>query len=138
MNSLVDIAVFGMAGAVTLAALVGLLLVVAGRSAVLPKSALGAVCAALLLAVPALAAGRTLGGDAGAGAGQAFLVASATMAVVYAAGAALLPLVVRRAAAGRGVAVPRGLRPTPAAAGWGVLVCAAFGAAGTGIALLLG
>ncbi|MFC4866241.1 MULTISPECIES: hypothetical protein [Streptomonospora] len=137
MSSLVDIAVFGIAGAVMLAALVGLLLV-AGRSAAAPaKGALGAVCAALLLAVPALAAARTLGGDPAAGAGQAFLVASAAVVVVYAAGMALLPLVARQAAAGLGVAEPRGLRLTPAVAGGGLLVCAALGAAGTGIALLL-
>nr|WP_156000086.1 hypothetical protein [Streptomonospora sp. PA3] len=135
---MVDIAVFGIAGAVLLAALTGLLLVAARRSAALPKGALGAACAVLLLAVPALAAGRTLGGDPAAGWGQAFLVASAAVVVVYAAGMALLPLVARQAAAGRGVAVPRGLRLTPAAAGGGLLVCAALGAAGTGIALLLG
>ncbi|GAA4889847.1 hypothetical protein [Streptomonospora salina] len=133
MDSLVDIVVFGFAGAVVLAALVGLLLV-AGRS--LPTGALGAVCAALLLAVPAMAAGRTL--SAGVGAGQAFLVASASVVVVYAAGVALLPIVARQAAAGRGTAVPSGLRFTPATAGGGLLVCAALGAAGTGIALLVG
>ncbi|GAB3447538.1 hypothetical protein GCM10027570_20090 [Streptomonospora sediminis] len=137
MNSLVNIAVFGIAGAVMLAALIGLLLAAAGRSAVLPKGVLGAACTAVLLAVPALAAVRTLGGDPAAGAGQAFLVASAATLVVYAAGAAMLPLVARRAAAGRGAAVPNGLL-TPAAAGGGLLVCAALGAAGTGIALLLG
>ncbi|KIH96895.1 hypothetical protein LP52_22370 [Streptomonospora alba] len=133
MNSLVDIVVFGIAGAVVLAAVVGLLLV-AGRS--LPKGALGAVCVALLLAVPAMAASRTLSG--GVGAGGAFLVASAAVVIVYAAGVALLPIVTRQAAAGRGVAVPSGLRITPATAGGGLLVCAVLGAAGTGIALLIG
>jgi len=137
VNSLLDIAVFGFAGAVALAALVGLLTVAAGRSAALPKGVLGAACGVLLLAVPALAAGRTLGGDPAGGAVQAFLVASAAMLVVYAAGVGLMPQVARRAAAGRGITAPRGLRLGPAAVAGGLLVCVALGAAGTGIALLL-
>ncbi|MBX9388194.1 hypothetical protein ACFPZ0_14195 [Streptomonospora nanhaiensis] len=142
MDSLVNIAVFGVVGAVMMAALVGLLLVVRRRgTAPVASALLGAACVALLLAVPALAAAGLWGARPGAGIGQAFLVASAAVVVVYAAGVALLPLVARQAAAARGQAAPRlaglGLRLSARVALGGLAVCAALGAAGTGIAAAL-
>ncbi|MDA2807918.1 hypothetical protein [Nocardiopsis suaedae] len=109
MNSLVNIVLFGIVGAVMMAALLGLLLVAGDRA---PRKgvrvAFGAVSVAVLLGVPASAALGELA--AGAGYGTAFISALAVEIIIYAANIALLPTVMRRA--GRSTAD----RPRPSAA----------------------
>lgn len=126
MNTLVDVVMFGIVGAVMVAALMGLLAVAAARSAGTPlKAACTVLAGVVLLAAPALAARST-----GAGFGPAFLVALGVVLIVYAANVALVPVITRRAAAGHTSAVPRPTVPMLAA---GVLVCAAVALLATGL-----
>jgi hypothetical protein len=136
VDSLVTIAVFGIAGAAMMAALAGLLLIAAGRGAGLPvRAAFGAVSAALLLAVPALAAADRLGADPGTGFGGAFAAAFGAVLVVYVVNAAVVPPAARRVAGARGAtALPR---PSAAVLAGGLLLCAVLGAAGAGLATAL-
>ncbi|GAB3205430.1 hypothetical protein ACQEU5_01665 [Marinactinospora thermotolerans] len=136
MNSLVNVVVFGIVGAVVMAALLGLLLVFAGRAkGTGPRVLSGAVSVVVLVALPTLAVLAHLRG--GAGLGGAFLVALGVVVIVYAANVALLPLVARRAAADRGDARLLRLRPSPAMLAGGLVVCALLALVGTGLGALL-
>ncbi|WP_046472470.1 hypothetical protein [Allosalinactinospora lopnorensis] len=139
MSSLVTIVVFGIVGAVMMAALLGLLLVLTGRAAGRSvQVAFGAMSVAVLLTVPALAASTLLAGDPAAGFGGAFLVAFCVVAVIYLANVALFPMAARRVAAEHGTGRSGVPTPSPAALAVGLLVCAAFGLASTGTAVLVG
>ncbi|MFC4561625.1 hypothetical protein ACFO4E_07135 [Nocardiopsis mangrovi] len=136
MNSLVNIVAFGIAGAVMMAALIGLLLIASGRNAGRPVRILfGAVAVVLLLMVPSIAALNLLAADPSAGFGRALLVAFCVVAIVYATNVALIPLALRRAAAARGLDRPAPLRLTPATLLGGLIICAALGALDAGLAL---
>jgi hypothetical protein len=133
VDSLVTIAVFGIAGAAMMAALAGLLLIAAGRGAgIAVRAAFGVASVALLVAVPALAAADRLGSDPGTGFGGAFAAAFGAVLVVYAVNAAVVPPAARRVAGTRGAAaLPR---PSAAVLAGGLLLCAVLSAAGTGLA----
>lgn len=139
VNSLVDIAVFGIGGAIVMAALIGLLLVASGSDRGASsrwRVGFGVASVVLLLVLPTLTAVNTL--DAGAGFWQAFAAASGAVALVYAVNLALLPLVARRQAAmggGRG-SMPR-LRPSLPVLAVGLLVCLSLGLLGAGVGSLL-
>ncbi len=139
MNILVNILVFGIIGALMMAALLGLLLVRTGGTANrgLPV-AFGAMAVVVVLAVPALAASRTMATDPGAGLGWAFLVAFAVVTISYLANVALLPMVRRRMAAVHGAGRAARLAPSGAALAGGLLLCAALGLISAGIAVMLG
>ncbi|GAA3735110.1 hypothetical protein GCM10022205_21020 [Spinactinospora alkalitolerans] len=132
---LVNVAVFGIAGAVMMGALIGLLLVFSERTIGVGVQILfGAMSAVILVALPAMAAAGTF--DAGAGFGQAFLAAFCVVTVVYAANIALLPLVAQRAAARRG-AGPTRLRLSPTTLAGGLVVCAVLGLIGAALGTVL-
>lgn len=137
VNSLVDIAAFGIVGAIMMAALIGLLLVVAGRRASTAPSvrvAFGAASVVLLVALPALTAANVLGRT-----GlllPAFLSATAVAVLVYAVNIALLPVVARRQAAVLGEGRLARIKPSPATLLGGLAVCAALGLLAVAIAAL--
>ncbi|ASU83230.1 hypothetical protein CDO52_10995 [Nocardiopsis gilva YIM 90087] len=139
MNSLVNIAVFGIVGAVIMAALIGLLLVLGGRGQGRgPQTVFGAISLVVLIAVPALAAVNLRSTAPGTGFGPVFLVAFGVALVICAVNIAFLPLVARRAAAGRGEELAAGTRLSPALLGGGLLVCAVLGLVGAGVGILAG
>ncbi len=137
MDSLVNIAVFGIVGAAMMAALVGLLLVVSSRGSRATPLLFGTVSVVLLIGVPSLAALDLLSGDPAAGVGRAFLAAFCVVAVIYAANVSLLPLVARRAAAARGGPLSAELRLSPAILVGGLLICALLGLVGAGLATVV-
>ncbi|GAA1986984.1 hypothetical protein GCM10009799_10680 [Nocardiopsis rhodophaea] len=139
MNWLVNIAVFGIVGAVIMAALIGLLLVLGSRTGGRgPQAVFGAVSLVVLIAVPALAAVNLLNTAPDTGFGLMFLVAFGVALVICAVNIAFLPLVARRAAAGRGEELAAGPRLSPALLGGGVLVCAVLGLVSAGVGLVVG
>ncbi|MFD6949416.1 hypothetical protein A6A08_04770 [Nocardiopsis sp. TSRI0078] len=138
VNSLVDIAVFGIVGAIMMAALIGLLLVLpGGASGTTPKGrvAFGTASVVLLVALPTLAAADSL--SAGAGFWTAFAVASCAVAVVYAVNVGMLPLVARRRAAAGGRSALASLRPSLPVLAVGLLVCLALGLLGASVSALI-
>jgi hypothetical protein len=138
VNSLVNIAVFGIVGAIMMAALIGLLLVLSGsgREVAPPvRVAFGAASVVLLVALPSLAAANALSG--GAGFWAAFAVASCVVAVVYAVNVALLPVIVRRQAAATGRALPVALAPSLPVLALGLVFCLVLGLLGAGVAALI-
>lgn len=138
VNSLVDIAVFGIVGAIMMAALIGLLLVVTGSArgaSPRVRTAFGAASVVLLLALPTLAAANALSG--GSGFWTAFATASCVVAVVYAVNVAMLPVVARRQAAASGDGALAGLRPSLPLLAAGLLICVALGLFGAAVAALV-
>ncbi|MBR8740670.1 hypothetical protein DSY14_02855 [Nocardiopsis sp. MG754419] len=138
MNSLVNIAVFGIGGAILVAALLGLLLVLSGSSrGASPRmlTAFGVASIVLWVVLPALAALNAM--SVGAGFWVAFAGASAVAIVMYAVNAALLPLVVRRQALVSGRSGLSGIRPTPAVLAGGLVICLAMALFVTGVAAVL-
>ncbi|NYH54088.1 hypothetical protein HNR06_003677 [Nocardiopsis arvandica] len=138
VNSLVDIAVFGIVGAIMMAALIGLLLVLPGGAREAPpgvRVAFGAASVVLLVALPVLAAANTL--SAGSGFWTAFAVASCVVAVVYAVNVAMLPLVARRQAASGDRSALASLRPSLPVLAVGLLVCLTLGLVGASVAALV-
>ncbi|KOX24151.1 hypothetical protein [Nocardiopsis sp. NRRL B-16309] len=137
VNSLVNIAVFGIVGAIMMAALIGLLLVLSGSArGVTPpvRVAFGVASVVLLVALPSLAAANTLAG--GRGFWTAFAVASCVVAVVYAVNVALLPVIARRQATATGSALPAGLTPSLPVLALGLVFCLVLGLLGAGVAAL--
>ncbi|WP_017541116.1 MULTISPECIES: hypothetical protein [Nocardiopsis] len=131
MNSLVNIVLFGIVGAVMMAALLGLLLVAGDRApAKGVRIAFGAVSVAVLLGVPASAALGELA--AGGGYGAAFLSALAVEIIIYAVNIALLPAVLRRSGG-----APERPRPSAALLGGGLVVSGVLALAASLLALLL-
>lgn len=135
MSALINIAVFGIVGAVMMAALIGLLLAATvRRSGAWVASVFSTVAVVLLIAVPALAVVNVRATGTGTGFGQAWLVAFAVVAIVYAANLFLLPLVRRRFAAVWDSQQARELRVSwPMLAG-GVVLCALLAMCATAIA----
>ncbi|MCY9782614.1 hypothetical protein KIK06_01760 [Nocardiopsis sp. EMB25] len=137
VNSLVNIAVFGIGGAVITAALIGLLLVVAGSgNATSPKvrTGFGVVSVVLLVLLPTFAAASALSG--GAGFWAAFATAACVAAVVCAVNIALLPLAARRQAAASGAGSLAALRPSLPVVAVALVICVALGLLGAGVAAL--
>ncbi|GAB2490853.1 hypothetical protein [Nocardiopsis aegyptia] len=138
VNSLVNIAVFGIVGAIMMAALIGLLLVLSGSArGVTPpvRVAFGVASVVLLVALPSLAAANTLAG--GGSFWTAFAVASCVVAVVYAVNVVLLPVIARRQAAATGGDVPAGLSPSLPVLALGLVFCVVLGLVGAGVAALV-
>ncbi|MFY7068504.1 hypothetical protein ACOQFV_21815 [Nocardiopsis changdeensis] len=132
VNSLVDIAVFGIVGAIMMAALVGLLLVASGRAGgVSPgvQRGFAAAALALLVAVPTLAAINVLA--SGAGFWRAFAVAACVAAIAAAVNIGLSPLVARRQGSAGTV-----LRPSLPVFAIGLVLCLALGLVTAGLAAL--
>lgn len=132
MNSLVDIAVFGIVGAILMAALVGLLLVASGRPGGLSpglQRAFAGAALALLVAVPLLAAINVLA--SGATFWRAFGVATCVAAIAAAVNIGLSPLIARRQG-GAGTA----LRPSLPVFAVGLVLCLALGLVTAGLAAL--
>ncbi|WP_028647136.1 hypothetical protein [Nocardiopsis sp. CNT312] len=134
MHSLVDIAVFGIGGAIVMAALIGLLLVVSrgGREgSPLTRALFGSASVAVLVVLPALAAATALP----KGFWAAFAAAACVAAVLCTVNVLLLPAVTRRGAgAGTALAAVRPTLPVLAAV---LVLCAALGLLGAGAAALL-
>ncbi|MFD6100443.1 hypothetical protein ACFVWN_20295 [Nocardiopsis flavescens] len=132
MNSLVDIAVFGIVGAIMMAALVGLLLVASGRAGGISpgvQRVFAAAALALLVAVPTLAAINVL--SSGAGFWTGFAVASCVAAVAAAVNVGLSPLVAGRRGGNATV-----LRPSLPVFAVGLVLCLALGLLTAGLAAL--
>ncbi|WP_306368562.1 hypothetical protein [Nocardiopsis sp. CC223A] len=132
VNSLVDIAVFGIVGAIMMAALVGLLLVASGRAGgISPGVQRGFAAAALglLVAVPTLAAINVL--SSGAGFWRAFAVAACVAAIAAAVNIGLSPLIAKRQGGG-GAA----LRPSLPVFAVGLVLCLTLGLVTAGLAAL--
>ena len=137
VNSLVNIAVFGIGGAIVMAALIGLLLVASGSArGASPRARLAFGCASivLLVALPSLAATNALA--TGAGFGAAFVTAACVVAIVYAVNIALLPVVARRQAAVSGQAALARLRPSLPVLLAGLGICMLMGLLGSVVGLL--
>ncbi|MBB6121926.1 hypothetical protein [Nocardiopsis algeriensis] len=138
VNFLVNIALFGIVGAVMAAALIGLLLVLSGRSKEAPaglRVGFAAVSVLLLVAVPALAAAATLSGGGGFWAG--FATAACVAAAVLAVNVLMLPMVARRQAAVSGGGVPAAPRPSLPVLAVGLLLCLLLGLLCAGAAALV-
>ncbi|GAA1443168.1 hypothetical protein [Nocardiopsis tropica] len=138
VNSLVDIAVFGIVGAIMMAALIGLLLVVSGSArgaSPQVRVAFGVASVVLLVALPTLTAANTL--SSGSGFWVAFATATCVVAVVYAVNVAMLPVVARRRAAATGETALASLRPSPPVLAAGLLICLALGLLGAAVAALV-
>ena len=132
VNSLVDIAVFGIVGAVMMAALVGLLLVASGRPGGLSpglQRVFAAAALALLVAVPMLAAISVL--SSGAMFWPAFGVATCVAAIAAAVNIGLSPLIAKRQGG-----VGTVLRPSLPVLAVGLVLCLALGLLTTGLAAL--
>ncbi|PDP89034.1 hypothetical protein CQJ94_04660 [Glycomyces fuscus] len=137
VNSLVNIAVFGIGGAIVMAALLGLLLVVSGSSrGTSPRSraAFGVASVVVLLALPTLAAANTLA--AGSGFWAAFAAAACVAAVMCAVNVVMLPMVARRQSSGGGQSALASLRPSLPLLAAALLVCLALGLVGASVAAL--
>ncbi|MFE1079587.1 hypothetical protein ACFW31_13770 [Nocardiopsis alba] len=138
VNSLVNIAVFGIGGAVLVAALIGLLLVLSGSSRGLPPRVLtgfGVVSIVLWVVLPALAALNAM--SAGFGFWLGFGTASVVAMVMYAVNAAMLPMVARRQALVSGRSSLAGIKPTPSVLSGGLFVCLAMSLLVTGVMAFL-
>ncbi len=138
VNSLVNIAVFGVVGAILMAALLGLLLVVSGSSrGASPRSraAFGIASVVVLIALPTLAAANTLA--AGAGFWAAFAAAACVAAVLCAVNVVMLPVVARRQSSGGGQAALSSLRPSLPLLAAALLVCLVLGLVGASVAALV-
>lgn len=134
VNSLVNIAVFGIGGAIMVAALIGLLLVVSGSaSGASPRllTVFGAASVVLLVVLPSLAALNVLSGGGGFWVG--FVSASVVAAVMYAVNVALLPLLARRQALVSGRPALGELRPSASVLLSGLVVCLGVGLLVTGV-----
>ncbi|GAB3499795.1 hypothetical protein [Nocardiopsis coralliicola] len=131
MNWLVNIVLFGLVGAVMMAALLGIALVLLGRApGKAARVGLGAATVALMLGVPGLAAADALSSG---GFPTALASAFAVAVIVYAVNVALFPAVLRRA----GRAAPPRAALSPGLLAGGVLVCAVLALAAAGIAAAL-
>lgn len=138
VNSLVNIAVFGIGGAIVMAALIGLLLVASGSArGASPRVRLIFGCASivLLVSLPSLAATNALA--TGAAFGTAFVTATCVVAVVYAVNIALFPIVTRRQAAASGQPTLARLRPSLPVLAAGLGICLLLGLLGSVVGLLL-
>lgn len=138
VNSLVNIAVFGIAGAIVMAALIGLLLLLPGGSrkkAPRTRAAFGVASVVLLVALPTLAAANALA--TGVGFWTAFATASCVVAVVCAVNVVALPMVARRRAAAGERSALASLRPSLPVLAAGLLVCLTLGLVGASAAALL-
>lgn len=138
VNSLVNIAVFGIGGAIVMAALIGLLLVASGSArGASPRVRLAFSCASivLLVSLPSLAATNALA--TGATFGTAFVTATCVVAIVYAVNIALLPIVARRQAAAGGRPTLAGLRPSLPVLTVGLGICLLMGLLGSVVGLFL-
>ncbi|WP_017587579.1 hypothetical protein [Nocardiopsis ganjiahuensis] len=134
VNSLVNIAVFGIGGAIMVAALIGLLLVVSGSSrGASPRllTVFGAASVVLLVVLPSLSALNVLSGGGGFWVG--FVTASAVAAVMYAVNVALLPTLARRQAMVSGRPGLSELRPSASVLLGGLAVCLGVGLLVTGV-----
>lgn len=134
VNSLVNIVVFGIGGAILVAALLGLLLVVSGSSrGSTPRSltAFGVASIVLWVVLPALTALNEM--SAGAGFWVGFAGASVVAIVMYAVNAAMLPMVARRQALVSGRTGLAGIKPTPSVLVGGLVVCLAMALLVTGV-----
>ena len=138
MNSLVNIAVFGIGGAIMMAALVGLLLVVSGSArGASPRlfTVFGTASVVLLVLLPALASLNVMSGGAGFWVG--FASASTVAAVMYAVNVALLPVLTRRQALVSGRPGLSRIKPTATVLLGGLGVCLALGLLVTGVTAFL-
>ena len=138
VNSLVNIAVFGIGGAILVAALLGLLLVLSGGpQGASPRllTVFGVASIVLWVVLPALAALNAM--SAGAGFWVGFAGASTVAIVMYGVNAALLPMVARRQALVSGQAGLAGIRPTPSVLLGGLGVCLAMALLVTGVTAFL-
>jgi len=138
VNSLVNIAVFGIGGAIIMAALIGLLLVASGSArGASPRVRLAFGCASivLLVSLPSLAATNAL--VTSATFGTAFVTATCVVAIIYAVNIALLPVVARRQAAVSGQSALAGLRPSLPVLAAGLGVCLLMGLLGSVVGLLV-
>ncbi|WP_017605034.1 hypothetical protein [Nocardiopsis alkaliphila] len=138
VNSLVDIAVYGIGGAILVAALLGLLLVLSGSSrGASPRllTVFGTASIVLWIVLPALAALNVM--SAGAGFWVGLAGASTVAVVMYGVNAAMLPLVARRQALMSGQAKLTGIRPTPSVLLGGLVVCLAMALLVTGVMAFL-
>ena len=138
VNSLVDIAVFGIVGAILMAALLGLLLVLSGSSrgaAPGVRVAFGIASLVVLVALPTLAAADTL--SSGAGFWSAFAAAACVAAIVCAVNVVMLPMVARRRASAGDRYALASLRPSLPVLATGLLICLALGLVGASVAALL-
>lgn len=134
VNSLVNIAVFGIGGAILVAALLGLLLVLSGSSRGIPPrllTAFGAASIVLWVVLPALTALNEM--SAGSGFWVGFAGASVVAVVMYAVNAAMLPMVARRQALVSGQAGLAGIKPTPSVLVGGLVICLAMALLVTGV-----
>lgn len=138
VNSLVDIAVYGIGGAILVAALLGLLLVLSGSSrGASPRllTVFGTASIVLWIVLPALAALNVM--SAGAGFWVGLAGASTVAVVMYGVNAAMLPMVARRQALMSGQAKLAGIRPTPSVLLGGLVVCLAMALLVTGVMAFL-
>ncbi|GAB3748495.1 hypothetical protein GCM10027590_67320 [Nocardiopsis nanhaiensis] len=138
MNSLVNIAVFGIGGAIMMAALVGLLLVVSGSArGASPRlfTVFGAASVVLLVLLPALASLNVM--SDGAGFWMGFVSASTVAAVMYAVNVALLPVLARRQALVSGRPGLSRIKPSAPVLLGGLGVCLALGLIVTGVTAFL-
>ncbi len=134
VNSLVNIAVFGIGGAIMVAALIGLLLVVSGSargSSPRLLTAFGAASVLLLVMLPSLAAFNVMSGGGGFWVG--FASASVVAAVMYAVNVALLPVLARRQAMVSGRTGLGDLRPSASVLLGGLVICLGVGLLVTGV-----
>jgi hypothetical protein len=134
VNSLVNIAVFGIGGAIMVAALIGLLLVVSGSSrGASPRllTVFGTASVVLLVVLPSLSALNVLSG--GGGFWVAFATASVVAAVMYAVNVALLPILARRQAVVSGRPGLGELRPSASVLLGGLVICLGVGLLVTGV-----
>jgi hypothetical protein len=137
VNSLVNIAVFGIGGAIVMAALLGLLLVASGSSrGVSPRLRVvfGGFSVGVLVALPVLAAANTLA--SGSGFWAAFAAAACVAAVVCAVNVVMLPVVARRQAAAGDRSALASLRPSLPLLAAALLVCLVLGLVGASVAAL--
>lgn len=139
VNSLVNIAVFGIGGAILVAALLGLLLVLSGssRGSSSPRllTVFGTASIVLWVILPALAALNVM--STGSGFWVGFAGASTVAIVMYGVNAAMLPMVARRQALMSGQAAIAGIRPTPSVLLGGLAICLAMALLVTGVMAFL-
>ncbi|WP_026122366.1 hypothetical protein [Nocardiopsis halotolerans] len=138
VNSLVNIAVFGIVGAIMMAALLGLLLVLSGSSrGASPRSrtAFGVASVVLLVALPTLTAVATLAG--GAGFWAAFATATCVVALMCAVNVVMLPAVARRQSSGGGQSALSSFRLSLPVLAVLLLVCVVLGLLGSSVAALI-
>ncbi|WP_285733672.1 hypothetical protein [Nocardiopsis sp. ATB16-24] len=138
VNSLVGIAVFGIVGAILMAALLGLLLVLSGSSrgaAPGVRVAFGVASVVVLVALPTSTAVDFL--SSGSGFWPAFAAAVCVAAIVCAVNVVMLPMVARRQASTGDRSALASLRPSLPVSAAGLLICLVLGLVGTSVAALL-